>query len=158
MPLGLFTPGAPTLANSAIRGTMRVPADTQFAGEASPQSVALTIGQIGMFMPVGSIAVVAFAGGGQANATQLSDGINRIQTVATIADSVKLPPSVAGKMVYLMNAGANSTTVYGFGTDTIDGVASATGNAQAAGKGKLYLCTAGDGTGVAGTWVSLLGA
>lgn len=156
---GWPTNGATVLTLAQMRANMQVPVDTQYTGGASPQYAALNLGLLGSFMNVSGITYTAFAGGGQASATQLGYGINVVTVVATAADSVKLPPSVAGAIVFIKNAdAADSTTVFGYGTDTIDGVASATGNAQAAGNGKLYFCTAGDGTGVAGTWVTLLGA
>lgn len=47
---------------------------------------------------------VAFAGGGQASATQLDSAVNRVTTVATAGDSVKLPSCQAG----LSNTGVAS--------------------------------------------------
>lgn len=85
-------------------------------------------------------AATAHAGGGQANATQLSAGITSVATVATAADSVKLPPGEAGLVCILRNSAANSMQVFGNGTDTIDAVATATGVAQAAGIDALYYC------------------
>ena len=37
-------------------------------------------------------SITAFAGGGQGSAVVLTSAVNRVTTVATIADSVKLPP------------------------------------------------------------------
>lgn len=59
--------------------------------------------------------IVAAAGGGQANAVQLTEGINRIVTVATAADSVKLPQTggAIGETVVVINAAAaNSMNLY----------------------------------------------
>lgn len=151
-----------TIATMALlNASCVVPMDTQAPNGSGPQTLAVPIGLLGGFMPLSSAAVTAYAGGGQANATQLGYGVSVITVVATAADSVKLPPSVKGAVVFIRTAdasGSDSCTVYGYGTDTIDAVASATGNAQADDKGKLYYCTSGDGTGVAGTWVTLLGA
>lgn len=98
-------------------------------------------------------ALTAYAGGGQTNALQLTKGINRISTVATAADSVKLPASTAGMVVFVINgAASNSMQVFGAGTDTINDVATATGVAQAAGKSALYVCP------VAGKWYRVLSA
>jgi len=85
---------------------------------------------------------VAFAGGGQTNATQLSSRINRIGTVATAADSVKLPASAAGLWCVVMNTGANSLQLFGTSPDTINGVATGTGVPVAAGKVGIYFCSA----------------
>jgi hypothetical protein len=106
-------------------------------------------------MQIGVLAAVAFAGGGQTNATPLGYGINTVATVATAADSVRLPASVQGRVVFIRNISANATTVFGAGTDTINGVATATGVSQAATSGVFYVCTAGDGSAVGGTWVRL---
>lgn len=86
--------------------------------------------------------ITATAGGGQANAYQLTTDMARISTVATAADSVRLPPALAGATVCVKNGGANSAQVFGYGTDTINGVATATGVALAAGKVGIYACFA----------------
>lgn len=97
--------------------------------------------------------ITAAAGGGQTNARALTKTINRIATVASANDSVKLPPSEAGMVVYVVNgAAANSLQVFGAGTDTINDVATAAGVAQAAGKSAAFVCP------VAGKWYRALSA
>jgi hypothetical protein len=159
---GYFTPGFTALTQIQLTGAERIPCDTGSTGGQTPQSAAIPLSVLGAYLPVlatANLTITARAGGGQANATQLGYGINVVTVVATATDSVKLPPAYPGAVVFVRNAdAADSTTVFGFGTDTIDAVASATGNAQAAGKGKLYFGTTGAGDGVAGTWVTLLGA
>lgn len=87
-------------------------------------------------------AVTAAAGGGQTNATQLTGVMANVTVVATAADSVKLPLAQAGMVFMLQNSdAADSMQVFGAGTDTINGVATATGVAQAAGKSALYFAT-----------------
>ena len=89
-------------------------------------------------------SITAHAGGGQTSATLLTTEANRITTVATAGDSVMLPASVAGLTILIDNAGANPMQVYGAGTDTINGVATATGVSQMAGSEVIYVChTAG---------------
>lgn len=110
-----------------------------------------------IFVP-GSAAtgLVAKAGGVQATAILLTAQFNRVDTVATTADAVKLPPpSFLGQEVGVMNNGANSAQVFGSGTDTINGVATATGIAQAAGKFATYKAVS-VGTGAA--WREILSA
>ena len=86
-------------------------------------------------------AVTAFAGGGQASATQLTGAVANVTVVATAAASVKLPAGETGKIFFLQNSdAADSVQVFGNGTDTINGVATATGVAQAAGKSAIYFC------------------
>lgn len=90
--------------------------------------------------------LTAFAGGGQGSAKLLSAQTNRLTVVATGGDSVKLPASLAGLELTVINHGANACQVYGTGTDTIDDVAAATGVSQMAGSVVLYFCS------TAGQW------
>ena len=115
-------------------------------------------------------AITAHANGTQAGAVGdatvllVSKGINVVGTVATTADSVALPlvpapPTGQGAgptvgWVIVANLGANSMTVYGSGTDTINGVATATGVAQAANTIALYIPMT---TGTAARWLRVLG-
>lgn len=56
---------------------------------------------------------VAFAGGGQANATQLQDTINVVGTVASSGDSVILPNLLEpGIRIAVTNQGASSMNIY----------------------------------------------
>ncbi len=105
-------------------------------------------------LALGSVdGLTARAGGGQASATLIPEVVARVGTVATAADSVKLPPAEAGLVVCLVNGHAtNSMQVFGSGTDTINDVATATGVSQAAGKAAIYFCP------VAGKWYLVLGA
>lgn len=110
-----------------------------------------------VFVP-GSVVtgIVAHAGGGQGSATLLTGQFNSVDTVATAADSVALPPaSYPGQEVEVVNNTATSMQVFGSGTDTINGVATATGVAQAAGKMAVYKAVT-IGTGAA--WVRHLSA
>lgn len=90
--------------------------------------------------------ITARAGGGQALATLLGAAINRVTAVATAADSIALPVSVAGLWVVLINSGANALQLFGSGTDTINGVASSTGVSVASSKTFMAFCP------VAGVW------
>lgn len=87
-------------------------------------------------------AIVAHSGGGQASATALTTGINRVGTVAAAADSVKLPAALAGAICIITNAGAFSMQVFGAGTDTINSIATATGIPHPVGASRLYSCAA----------------
>jgi hypothetical protein len=104
--------------------------------------------------------ITAFAGGGQASATQLNSAFNRVTTVATAADSVKLPTCAAqsnangntvgpGVQVWVMNTSANSLNVFPATGDAINALAANTAIAIATVTGKLFTCA------VAGTWQSL---
>ena len=95
----------------------------------------------GTFPKTVSEGVTAFAGGGQASATQLAGASGNVTVVATNADSVKLPAGIPGRVFFLENSdSAQSMQVFGNGTDTINDVATATGVAQAAGKSAVYFC------------------
>lgn len=102
----------------------------------------------GLFYELAQNSVTAFSGGGQTSATQLTGQTCRVTTVAAIGDSVKLPVSVAGLEVLVINSGANAMQVFGAGTDTIDGLATATGVSQMVNSLVIYTCAA------AGAWFS----
>ncbi len=88
--------------------------------------------------------ITATAGGGQAGAFQITTQTSRIVTVATIGDSIKLPPSAPGLELLVINHGANAMQVFGNGTETIDDQATATGVAQMSNSLVIYSCaTAG---------------
>lgn len=96
--------------------------------------------------------VTARAGGGQTNATRLTASQIVVATVASAADSVRLPAAQRGAIVFMRNNGANSMQVFGLGTDTINDVATTTGVAQANGVSAIYFCP------VAGKWYRILSA
>lgn len=84
--------------------------------------------------------VTAKAGGTQAAATAVTGDVVVVGTVATAADSIRLPAAVAGASMLVFNDGANSMQVFGAGTETINNVATATGVAQGSKVGALYAC------------------
>lgn len=101
--------------------------------------------------------ITAKAGGGQANATQLNAANNIINTVATGADSVKLPKGINGLEVWIQNAGANSAQVFTYGTGTInntDGVATGVALAANAASATMYKCINVNAQTGAETWVT----
>lgn len=126
----------------------------QYAMQSAAGAVPFTPGNVPALTMVGSItqsdapAITAAAGGGQANATPLTKQLNRVAIVATPGDSVLLPAAVAGMTISIVNDAANPMQVIGAGTDTINGVAAATGVAQMQKSIVYYSCT------VAGAWVA----
>lgn len=156
---GFYTNNLTIATAAQLSNAELVAVDTQNPSGSSPQTLAVTLGLL-VQNNLNANTITAHAGGGQTAAYQLDYGVSNVTVVATAADSLKLPPAYPGKWCFLRNSDStDSMTVFGYGTDTIDGVASATGNAQAAGKGKLYFCVSGDGgVASAGVWVSLLGA
>lgn len=104
---------------------------------------------------VGGVAngLTAHAGGGQASALQLTAGINRVTTVATAADSVKLPAAKAGAQIVVINAdAADSMNVFPTSGDKINALAADAAFAMAANKTAHFYCA------VDGTWNSILTA
>lgn len=77
--------------------------------------------------------IVADTGRAQATATPLSRAVNRVTTATSISagtlsgDGVLLPPSYAGTVLTVSNSAAAPITVYAQGSDTINGIAGATG-------------------------------
>lgn len=97
--------------------------------------------------------IVAAAGGGQADAVVLKDqAFNRVTTVATAADSVKLPAGVNGKFLWVVNSGANSMDVFPSTGETINALAADAAYAMAAGTRAMFFCP------VNGAWFSVLSA
>lgn len=124
-----------------------------------PNSSAVPLGKFlagtaATFTPV--LALTAMASGNQSNGTPLTGAVNTVTTVGSANDSVLLPLAAVGLTVVVINgAASNSMQVFGAGTDTINGVATATGVAQAAGKTAAYYCTK---SAPAGAWFRLLSA
>ncbi len=111
----------------------------------------MSVGPLGI-----ETGITANAGGTQAAALALSatKSVHEVTTVGSAADSVALPAATgSGNVHWVKNSAAtNSLQLFGAGTDTIDGVATATGVAVAAGKSRMLVDSA------AGKWQSLLGA
>jgi len=96
--------------------------------------------------------IIAHASGGQANATQIVSAINRIGTVGTTGDSVKLPSATVGKMVSVFNDGANAADVFPQTDEIIGSLSADTSVSVAVGKGIMFSCS------VDGSWDSVVGA
>ena len=97
--------------------------------------------------------LTAFAGGGQASALALTAQINRVTTVATAGDSVKLPAATAGAQVMVINAAAtNSMDIFPVSGEAIDSLGA---NIQypltVANRNVTFVCV------TAGTWISKAG-
>lgn len=85
--------------------------------------------------------ITATAGGGQTSAYQLTFGLNRVTTVGTAGDSVKLPNCSGGLLVVVINAAAsNSLNVFGQTGDTINALSANTAYAIAANKMVIFAC------------------
>jgi hypothetical protein len=64
--------------------------------------------------------IVALAGGGFAGAPALNSAFNELTTVATIGDSVALPPAKSGLRVTIINSGAQQANVFPQPADVIN--------------------------------------
>ncbi|MHB8388049.1 MAG: hypothetical protein ACYDBH_00545 [Acidobacteriaceae bacterium] len=100
--------------------------------------------------------LTAHAGGGQASALALSatKSVHEVTTVATAADSVALPAATGSGVFHFVknSAAANSMQVFAVTPSTIDGVATGTGVAVAAGKSRVFVDAD------SGNWISIAGA
>lgn len=128
----------------------------RFPGKA--KFAALILGNIGACPSV--LTALVAAGTNQATSLALSRNVNVIATAAA-STGVSLPAGrYVGQECYIYNDGANPAQVYGVigGTDTIDGVAGATGVALTNARRARFRVVAVSVAGVA-TWKSdLLGA
>lgn len=151
---GYLTPGLPLVSGDTLGETPRVGVDTGLPNGASPQSAAVILGTLPA--PSNQLGLTAQADGTKAAATVLGYGVNTITTVAGAADSVLLPYAYPGAVVVIANTVATAIQVFGKGTDTVDGVATATGIDQAASARAIYFGVAGEGDGSdAGAWLSI---
>jgi len=108
----------------------------------------ITLAPNGFFFESSADGITAFAGGGQAGAFALTAETNRVTVVATAGDSVKLPLSVPGLTIMVINHGAATMQVFGAGTDTIDDVGATFGVPQMVNSEVIYTTT------LAGKWYS----
>lgn len=69
--------------------------------------------------------ITAHSGGTKALAIALAANINRVTVVAADNDSALLPPVGAGGFAVITNTGTHILGLYGAGTDTINGIATA---------------------------------
>lgn len=92
-----------------------------------------------------SDAITAFATGGQASATALVVGVNRIGTCATAGDSVKLPAATAGRTVVVINNGATAADVFPQTGETINGMSANTAIRIGVGQTMVFNCSVAAG-------------
>jgi hypothetical protein len=152
----IFPPSGGTINGGASNASVSVPplsgAILQLengAGVAAESwGAVIGIGSVnGLLIQSATDSITAHAGGGQTSATQLTAQFNHVTVVASAADSVKLPPSVVGMQIEMTNSSANSMQAFGTSPDTINGAATGTGVAVAAGKTAIFTCY------TAGAWI-----
>lgn len=84
--------------------------------------------------------ITAHAGGGQANATNLTAKYNNVTTVASSADSVKVPSALVGKRICIINTGANALSAYGQSGDYVNGTLNDFVTIGAGGNAAVFEC------------------
>jgi|GEM_PF-4296332 hypothetical protein len=114
-------------------------ADVSALLAASPVALAATTISASGAATFGDIATgLTAVGTNRATSLALTKQFNNVTTAATTAVGVTLPPAVVGKPIFVWNNGAAAMHVYGDGSDTIDGVAAATGVVLTNGKGGIF--------------------
>ena len=88
----------------------------------------------------------------QAGGTAITSASAAI-TTGNANDAVRLPKGYAGLEVWIVNSGAEAAQVFGYGDDTINSVATATGVSQNAATVTIYKVNSVSSAGVA-NWVS----
>jgi len=87
--------------------------------------------------------ITAYAGGGQANATQLNSEYNKVTVVGTNGDSVKLRAAIKGLRMVVVNAdAAQNMDVYPQTGDNFEGLAANTAKSIPFGEQKEFFCFA----------------
>ena len=99
-------------------------------------------------------SITAHAGGTRTPATPITTALTLIAVCATTADSCALPPAMGGQVLWVTNGGAASAQLFAdpSTSDTINGVAAATGIALASGKSITLFSP------LAGSWFGVLSA
>lgn len=96
--------------------------------------------------------ITATPSGTQANSVVLNSMFNRVATVATVGDGVLLPGVTSfpggALSICVINDAANTMTVYGSGSDTINGQTGSVGVAQMGKSIAFYQCSQ------AGKWIA----
>lgn len=93
--------------------------------------------------------ITASATSNQAGATPLTRTINRITTVASAGDSVRLPAALPGAMILVKNTTATSMDVFPATGENINALADNAAFAVGATTSRMFFCA------LAGTWETL---
>jgi hypothetical protein len=88
-----------------VSGNVTTPGNVTVAGT-------LTAAVVNAEVQDNDTGITAFATGGQANATALAARWNNVTTVATAADSVKLPAASDGGVIAVKNSGAATLAIF----------------------------------------------
>jgi hypothetical protein len=133
---GYNTIGLPLLADAAVQGNMATPFDTETAGGAAPQGVALTVNQLSG----GSFGTLAAAGASQGTATAFpATQQNILVTVTASTEGVMLPAPATGKVRRVFVPGTVGVKIYPPLHNFIDTGASNASITLAAGKSIFFI-------------------
>lgn len=113
---------------------------TKLDGIESGATADQSAGEIEALLYTVTTGITAYAGGGQANAVELTTRYNHVGTVATTADSVKLPAAAAGLVRTVVNKGANAMDLFPGSGDDINGTGVDTAVSVAAGSSVTVWC------------------
>jgi hypothetical protein len=122
-----------------------------FVGEPNATQFEAGIGYVGSQMVQSSADnLTASTTQTLAGALQLNAQFNRITTVATIGNAVKLPPGYPGMSVCVVNNANNALQCYTYQSgDKINGIAGSTGVSQMGPSTVYYYCSSVSSAGVA---------
>ncbi len=130
----------------SVSAATTVTAGTNLIASAGSAAAATTVTAGTYFLGSVGNALTA-AGTDRATGLQLAKEINNITTAAS-GTGVVLPAGVVGMRITVFNGGANAAQVYALASETIDGVAGATGVPLTNAKRADFFFTA------ANTWIS----
>ncbi len=145
------TTNTPTInGNSNTAGVVQMPGSvclyTSY-GTSAWYTEGLGTGYSGSLQTLSYTPTVAAAGSAQGTATALTTMVNRVSSAtAGSAFGVRLPTAAPGMSITVINKATTAIQVYGGGTDTINGIATATGISQGINTAAAYICN------VAGNW------
>lgn len=113
-----------------------------------------SIFEVGILRVARDSAITATPSGSITTSYLLTAGLNRVTTVATAADGVRLPECRGGKVIIVINAAAsNAMNVFPYvSTETINALTAGTAFSVAANKMVIFSCA------IDGRWYSNLTA
>lgn len=132
---GWLTNGVGVTQVGALTGNEQFNVDTEYAGGVSPQSTALSLGQLGISGP----QLLTATGATQGAATQITAPVAIITVSTASARGVKLPSAATGLRVWLSSLCTQGTKVYPFLGDRISSVATNTASVIAGFKSEMFI-------------------
>jgi hypothetical protein len=148
------TKASPTwtaLTTATGAGTYTGTFDGLLGSDTPAAAVVTTLSASGVVSMLDRATGLTAIGTDRAGSLALTKQFNNVTTVGASTAGVTLPAASIGAPIYVWNNGANSMHVYGAGTDTIDGVAAATGVELANAKSAIFYPIA------SGAYVSMMG-